>query len=399
MEQYEAAEAAERAGISVEELSRQVALGILSPGEDGRFTSGAVRKAGMAHSLEAGGVPLEGLAAEMKTGRLSLDFLDNPAYETFSALSGLTFEQLSTQTGAPVELLMVIREAIGSAVPLPSDLVRENELNVVPMLEAKLRVGYPAAVIESSLRTMGDSLRRFALTETDAFRTHVIGPLTGRPGVEIAAAAGVATRQLAGSVDAAVLAVYHAQQVHGYTANVIEGFENALAAAGLKSRPERPPAMCFLDITGYTRLTQERGDAAAADLATKLARLVQRTSVKHGGRPVKWLGDGVMFHFPNPGPAVVAALEMVAGVAEGGLPPAHVGLHAGPVIFQDGDYYGQTVNVASRIAEYARPGEVLVSQEVVDASDGAEVAFREIGPVELKGVSGAMRLHAASRPG
>jgi adenylate cyclase len=88
---------------------------------------------------------------------------------------------------------------------------------------------------------------------------------------------------------------------------------------------------------------------------------------------------------------------MVEGVAEAGLPPAHVGLHAGPVIFQEGDYYGQTVNVASRIAEYARPGEVLVSQDVVDASGAAEVAFREIGPVELKGVSGAMRLHAAWR--
>jgi adenylate cyclase len=85
-------------------------------------------------------------------------------------------------------------------------------------------------------------------------------------------------------------------------------------------------------------------------------------------------------------------------VAEAGLPPAHVGLHAGPVIFQEGDYYGQTVNVAARIADYARPGEVVVSQEVVDASGDAEVLFREIGPVELKGVAGAVRLHTASRP-
>jgi len=69
------------------------------------------------------------------------------------------------------------------------------------------------------------------------------------------------------------------------------------------------------------------------------------------------------------------------------------------MIFQESDYYGQTVNVASRIAEYARPGEVLVSQEVVDASGGVEVAFREIGPVELKGVAGFVRLHAAHRPG
>ena len=150
---------------------------------------------------------------------------------------------------------------------------------------------------------------------------------------------------------------------------------------------------------GYTRLTQERGDAAAVGLAEQLGRLVQRSSVKYGGRPIKWLGDGVMLFFPHPGHGVVAAIEMSAGVAEAGLPPAHVGLHAGPVIFQDGDYYGQTVNLASRIADYARPGEVLVSQEVVAASAGAEVVFREIGPVELKGVAGAIRLHAATRPG
>ena len=53
---------------------------------------------------------------------------------------------------------------------------------------------------------------------------------------------------------------------------------------------------------------------------------------------------------------------------------------------------------ASRIAEYARPGEVLVSQEVVDSSSEAGVTFREIGPIELKGVAGAMRLFAAHRP-
>src|SRR5207344_2335494 len=119
------------------------------------------------------------------------------------------------------------------------------------------------------------------------------------------------------------------------------------------------------DLTGYTRFTAERGDKAAAELAETLRRLVQRTSVEHGGRPVKWLGDGVMFHFRDPGPAVVAALEMIDGIATAGLPPAHVGLHAGPVLFQDGDYFGRTVNVASRIAGYARPGEVVVSQAVV----------------------------------
>jgi adenylate cyclase len=161
----------------------------------------------------------------------------------------------------------------------------------------------------------------------------------------------------------------------------------------------RPPAICFLDITGYTRLTYERGDEAAAALAQDLNRLVSRSALEHAGRPVKWLGDGVMVYFSDPGQGVRSALEMVDGVTDVGLPPAHVGLHAGPVLFQEGDYFGRTVNLASRIAEYARPGEVLVTQEVVDEADTDGVAFREIGPVELKGIGGSVNLHAAQRTG
>jgi adenylate cyclase len=108
-----------------------------------------------------------------------------------------------------------------------------------------------------------------------------------------------------------------------------------------------------------------------------------------------------MFFFRDPGPAVVAALQMVEAAARAELPRAHVGLHAGPVLFQEGDYFGRTVNVASRIADYARQGEVLVSQSVVDAADGAAdgvaVGFEEIGPVELKGVAGPVRLYVATR--
>jgi len=65
------------------------------------------------------------------------------------------------------------------------------------------------------------------------------------------------------------------------------------------------------------------------------------------------------------------------------------------VVFQEGDYFGRTVNIAARIAEYARPGEVLVSQQVVDAADRESVSFTEIGPVELKGVRETLRLYIA----
>jgi adenylate cyclase len=174
--------------------------------------------------------------------------------------------------------------------------------------------------------------------------------------------------------------------------NIISGFEYLLRREGLYEAQDRLPAICFLDITGYTRLTQERGDVAAADVAATVARLVQRGSVQHGGKPIKWLGDGVMFYFRDPGPGVRAALEMLDGLATAGLPPAHVGLHTGPVLFQQGDYFGQTVNLTARIADYARPGEVLVSQAVADASQEQGLEFGDIGPVELKGVSGPTHL-------
>jgi adenylate cyclase len=200
-------------------------------------------------------------------------------------------------------------------------------------------------------------------------------------------------------IEQALLAIYHGQQEHTWRQSFVEHVEVALERAGLHRRMHRPPAISFLDITGYTRLTEERGDAAAADVAARLARLVERSSQEHGGRPVKWLGDGVMFYFREPGGAVLAALEMVEGAARHDLPPAHVGVHTGPVVFQEGDYFGRTVNLAARIAEYARPGEVVVSQEVADAANEAPVSFEEIGPVELKGVSGTLRLHTARPAG
>jgi class 3 adenylate cyclase len=350
-------------------------------------------------SLERAGIPLDAMAAAVRDGALSLSFMDVPAFDPFAGLSGTTFQQLSAQTGIPLELLMVVREAVGFAEPRPEDHVHDNELAVVPLIQLQLSEGFRPVVIERWLRVYGDSLRRIAETETAWWRSEIVMPLlaSGTAEVEMLQAQADLGSRMAPFTQQALLAIYHGQQEHAWSQGFVELVENALEQAGLYRRLERPPAMCFLDLTGYTRLTEERGDAAAADLAGRLAGLVRRTSQEHGGTPVKWLGDGVMLFFREPPDAVLAALEMVELVERHGLPPAHVGIHAGPVIFQDGDYFGRTVNLAARIADVAKPGEVLVSQEVVDAADAAPVSFVEIGPVELKGVPGTLRLHIARR--
>lgn len=392
MTRYSRDEAAERAGVAPSQVDRLVDLGIVAPVEPGRFSQGDLRRIQMARSLEEAAIPLDRVAAALRDDALSLAFLDGPEYERFASFGSETFQQVSDRTGVPLELVTAIREATGSAQPSPDDRIREDELAVVPFLELQVGGGFRQTAIEHLLRVYGDSTNRITQAEAAWWRSEVIEP---------AIAAGNGRGDLAGSAFAerstplaeqALLSLYHAQQARAWTANVIDAFETLMAKAGIHSRLERPPAICFLDITGYTRLTQERGDAAAADLAATLALLVQRGSVPFGGKPIKWLGDGVMFYFRDPGPGVHAALEMLDRLAAAGLPPAHVGLHAGPVLFQQGDYFGQTVNLSARIAEYARPGEVLVSQAVVDASQESGITFMEIGQVELKGVAGITHL-------
>jgi adenylate cyclase len=394
---YTRQEVAQRAGVDPDYLDRLVELGILTPAAGGAFSPGDVLKARWVQSLERAGVPLDGLATAIRDGALTFSYLDATAFDRFAGLSGTTFQQLSAQTGIPLELLLVVREAFGFAEPRPKDHVHDNELSVVPLIQLQLSEGLRPVGIERWLRVYGDSLRRIAEAETAWWHSEVEVALvkSGMTEDEMLQAQADLGSRMTPFIEQALLAIYHGQQEHAWSQSFIEHVEGALEAAGLYRRLERPPAMCFLDISGYTRLTEERGDEAAADLAARLATLVRRSALEHGGTPVKWLGDGVMFHFREPAAAVLAALEMVEVVGRRGLPPAHVGIHAGPVVFQEGDYFGRTVNLAARIAEYARPGEVLVSQEVVDAADAAPVSFVEVGPVELKGVSGPLRLSTA----
>lgn len=390
---------AARAGVDASDVARLSALGLLRPDDDGQFGEADVRRIQLLRLLERDGLSLEGLATVVERGGIRLVDLDAATYQAFSPLADETFAQVAARTGVPVDLLLVVREAVGGAGARPDDRVREDELAIIPLVEFQLREGFRPLAIERGLRVYGDSLRRIAESEGEWWRSEIHEPMLakGLREDELGKRAAEITPRLSLVTVDALLAIYRAQQRHVWTVNIVNGLEVALERAGLGERLERTPVMCFLDITGYSRLTHERGDAAAAQLAERLSRMVQRTATEHGGRPVKWLGDGVMLFFPDPGHGVVAALEMVEGVRTAGLPPAHVGLHAGPVLLQQGDYYGQTVNLASRIGEYARPGEVLVSQAVVEAAGDVAVAFRPIGPVEFKGALEAIVLHVAAR--
>jgi adenylate cyclase len=268
------------------------------------------------------------------------------------------------------------------------DQIREDELEILPLVRQAVATGMlDEAWMARVARVHAQALRKAAMAETEAYHARFELPAfragLGQPeAIEQAARMAEAWDHL---LDRALMAAYRRQQEQVWTEHQVEHIEAALEEAGVLTGPERVPAMVFLDLVGYTRLTEERGDEVAAELAAALGEVVERSSRRHGGAPVKWLGDGVMLHFRDGAGAVASALEMVGEVPEAGLPPAHVGVAAGPVVAYGGDYFGRTVNLASRIAGRAGAGQVLVSERVAEGAAPNEVRFTQLGEVDLKG--------------
>jgi adenylate cyclase len=401
MKALTAAELAGLAGVTEAEIGRLVDLGVLVPREGAApFLAGDMQKVRLAVACERAGLPMDGIAAAIRAGRLSFAFLEAAPYQRWALPSDRTFRQVSEETGIALETLREMLEATGFAWASPDEPIREDELEVVPLLRHALASG----VLDQDWltrvgRAYADGMRLAAQVENEAYRARFEQPVlaSGLGQRQAMEQASELAAQFVPLVDRALMGIYRRQQELIWTEHQVLNIEAALEEAGAITRPERVPAMCFLDLSGYTRLTEERGDQAAAELATGLAVLVERSSRPHGGTPVKWLGDGVMLHFRDPPGAVTAALELVDQVPAAGLPPAHLGVAAGPVVVQGGDYFGRTVNLASRVAAYARAGQVLVTAPVAEAAGADGVTYAELGDLRLEGFAAPVRLLEARR--
>jgi adenylate cyclase len=178
------------------------------------------------------------------------------------------------------------------------------------------------------------------------------------------------------------------------TSGIADSFEEVLASRGLgpPPQPADPPAVVFVDISGYTDVTEQRGDAVAVRMATTLQHRAEQVAADRGGRVVKLLGDGAMMQFRDAGGGVRAAIDLVRSLSTTLGTTAHAGVHAGPVIERDRDLFGSTVNLAARVSTAAAPGEVLVTEAIRQLADLDPATFEEIDPASLKGVSTPVRL-------
>ena len=176
---------------------------------------------------------------------------------------------------------------------------------------------------------------------------------------------------------------------------VLGEIEEFLTGARSTPEPDRVLAtVMFTDIVGSTQRATELGDARWRELLGAHQEASRRELGRHRGCEVKLLGDGCLATFDGPARAVRCGLA-IAGAAEANGLEVRVGLHTGEIELMGDDVGGIAVHIASRVADRAGPGEVLVSSTVKDLVAGSGLRFADRGTAQLKGIEDEWRLFAA----
>ena len=388
-------EVARRANAPIEFVRRLFALGALSedPSIAVQRELGRVR---LLYAWSQAGFPPETIMRLVDQKALSIAFLDTPGIQATGRLDR-RYEDIAAERGVPESLVERLHESIGFEPPNSHDRAGEDDLALLDVVELFRSVDVPEEAVFRLFAVYADAARRLAKAEAELYEANIeerlrSSGMSERELIEFGTDFG---NRASAALERALVMVYRRHRVHAWIEHSVNHVEAALDSEGIESHVPQPLAICFVDLTGYTRLTEERGDRFAADVAARLASLVKDIARRRGGSSIRWLGDGGMFQFRDPAHAVEAGLDMVEQAPAIGLPPAHIGIHAGPVIFQDGDVYGRTVNLASRLASVAQAGEVVVSEDVAQWAEG--FSYQDMGPVTLKGVTVPIRVFRAAR--
>lgn len=163
------------------------------------------------------------------------------------------------------------------------------------------------------------------------------------------------------------------------------------------AREPRRHSFLFADLAGFTALTEAIGDQDAAELAEEFCAGARGLLPDHQAQEVKAIGDALMIRGEEASEAIRLGLRIVHEV--GGkhfFPTVRVGMHTGPAVERDGDWFGATVNVAARVSGIARGGEVLVTEATRKAAgDAADIDLQERGRQELRNIEEPVLLYAA----
>ncbi len=378
-EPLEIKQLAKLARLSTRELTAYRKRGLLDPDGDGLLDELDVLRLRLLRHYRGLGYSLDDLEKAIKERApavLYADLLWGGQHDV------LTAEEAAEECDLPLDAVKTLLRAVGLGASIPRE-----DLKFLEMVKALVEGGLSLKMLLDVGRVYGDTMRRLAQTEVRMIRQ--FHSESGRSSLlknreqserlqEI--------QELVGPILEPLLLTVHRR--HLMRASVQEALADLEAAERGEDRDTLEATVAFVDLASFTSLAQVHGDEVAAEILDRFDALVRQLLDEHNGTLVKQIGDAFMLVFTEPadGLRFAAALDAAAS-GETNFPAVRTGIHAGPVLYRVGDYVGNTVNVAARIAAVAGANEILVTESVTAAAEEAGVGLVGAGKHELAGVS------------
>lgn len=378
-------EAAAAAGVSASTLRRWVKAGVIPEFGGDDWTPAAIGKARLVARIRERGYSLAEIQVATADGRLALGQLA----ELFDVSEVTrTLRQAARETGLDVATIRRLAPVLGAR---GGERLGEADVRVLGYIAAAVDAGLPLEAMVQLAGVYAQALRQIADAEVRLVHMYVHEPLMRSGGApdemsrELATVAGELLPLVAPLLDdlhRRLLAQFVDQDIVGHMDTQLDRDDVGRVAV----------AIAFVDLVGYTQLTEEAGEEHAVDAVERFVAAVT-TTVPEDARVVKTIGDEVMIVASDPVALAVWAFEFAARRGPDGRgprgaaardPEPRIAIHHGQALYRGGDYYGREVNRAARVASQSGPGEVLVTQAIVDLAAGA-LQVETLPEVELKG--------------
>jgi adenylate cyclase len=368
----------------VERLRQLEAIGILHVRADGSYPEDSVERVTLAIYAEGAGVSdneLETFCRE-QPGILASLFDNRP-----SPGRALTFDEALAQlpdvasSGTLLEALIEMRRLA------PGEAVTEEDVAAMQMGSDAVALGFPAEALVELLRVFVDSMDRIAEAEVRVFHNYVHeqNRVRGLVGEELLQATDAVSQPMLAMADPTLLYLHKRAMARAMRDDFVRHLTEDSRPL-MRTPGEAPATVVFIDLSGFTPLTSAVGDTGAAEVLARFGSIVRACSTRWHGRIVKQIGDAFMLAFDSPKGALRFGIDVLGAVdAQTGFPAVHIGAHHGFVLYRDGDYVGNTVNLAARVAGASSPGQFLVTASVADGAP-EDVILQEQPPLTLKGI-------------
>jgi adenylate cyclase len=284
----------------------------------------------------------------------------------------LTSREVAEAAGADLDQARRLWRALGFA-PVPGDerIFSRSDVAMLRAVRALVQQGTAAPEVLMQLtRVIGQALSRVAEAQVAATASSGVAP-----DVVIAQ-----TTALAPSIESFL--------AYAWRRHLLAALLHNSAAERREATGEHGLTVGFADMVGFTPLSQQLSEGELAAVVDRFEALAYEHIPERGGRVVKMIGDEVMFAVDDGVVAAEIALALVEACGrEESLPEIRVGLAMGPTVSWEGDLYGPTVNLASRLVNIARPSTVLASEELGKLLEGSPAfQLRHLRALKLKGI-------------